>query len=40
MSFFKGAQQRIYPVGRLDYASEGLLLLPYFLGEKTPINNY
>lgn len=27
MSFFKGAHERIYPVGRLDYASEGLLLL-------------
>jgi 23S rRNA pseudouridine2605 synthase len=27
MSFFKGLHQRIYPVGRLDYASEGLLLL-------------
>jgi 23S rRNA pseudouridine2605 synthase len=27
MSFFKGLQHRIYPVGRLDYASEGLLLL-------------
>ncbi len=27
MSFFKGLQERIYPVGRLDYASEGLLLL-------------
>lgn len=27
MSFFKGLQARIYPVGRLDYASEGLLLL-------------
>jgi 23S rRNA pseudouridine2605 synthase len=27
MSFFKGLQARIYPVGRLDYTSEGLLLL-------------
>ena len=27
MKFFKGLRQRIYPVGRLDYASEGLLLL-------------
>lgn len=27
MSFFKGLRDRIYPIGRLDYASEGLLLL-------------
>ncbi|HEX4748094.1 MAG TPA: pseudouridine synthase [Bryobacteraceae bacterium] len=27
LSFFKGMQERLYPVGRLDYASEGLLLL-------------
>lgn len=27
MSFFKGMGDRLYPVGRLDYASEGLLLL-------------
>ncbi len=27
MSFFKGLPERIYPVGRLDYATEGLLLL-------------
>jgi 23S rRNA pseudouridine2605 synthase len=27
MSFFKGLRERIYPIGRLDYASEGLLLL-------------
>jgi 23S rRNA pseudouridine2605 synthase len=26
MQFFKGVKQRVYPVGRLDYASEGLLL--------------
>jgi 23S rRNA pseudouridine2605 synthase len=27
MKFFKGMKERIYPVGRLDYLSEGLLLL-------------
>ncbi|MBV9266864.1 MAG: rRNA pseudouridine synthase [Acidobacteriaceae bacterium] len=27
MSYFKGLRERIYPIGRLDYASEGLLLL-------------
>ena len=27
MSYFKGMRERIYPVGRLDYASEGLLLM-------------
>src|SRR5579875_3558844 len=27
LSFFKGLHERIYPIGRLDYASEGLLLL-------------
>lgn len=27
LSFFKGIRERLYPVGRLDYASEGLLLL-------------
>jgi len=27
LSFFKGVRERLYPIGRLDYASEGLLLL-------------
>jgi pseudouridine synthase len=27
MHYFKGLRERIYPIGRLDYASEGLLLL-------------
>ena len=27
MSYFKGFAERIYPVGRLDYASEGLMIL-------------
>jgi 23S rRNA pseudouridine2605 synthase len=27
LSVFKGLHERLYPVGRLDYASEGLLLL-------------
>src|SRR5579863_3397221 len=27
MEFFAGSRERIYPVGRLDYLSEGLLLM-------------
>ena len=27
MDFFKGVRERVYPVGRLDYLSEGLLLV-------------
>ena len=33
---FIGHRERIFPIGRLDKDSQGLILLPYFLGEKTP----